>query len=103
VPYTKGFSTPKDRADHLQKHRGEFGAITEVEYETMADEFLGGPRSRDTLECLRSDGALLRYNPVTGEFAILARDSTITTYFKPYWRPREPARAAQYFSAQCQQ
>jgi hypothetical protein len=76
------------------------GAQTAAEYQTKADEFLGGQRGKDTLECSRKDGALLRYNPVTGEFGVLA-NGVIKTYFKPFLR--QPARAAQYYRDQCNQ
>jgi hypothetical protein len=99
VAPTYKFGTPADLADHFQKHRVEVGATSEAEYEAKAAAFLGGQRGQHTLQCTRKDGALLRYNPITGEFGVLA-NGLIKTYFKPFMG--RPAMAAHYFQVECQ-
>ena len=55
----------------------------EVEYESRADRFLGGPRRVWTLECVRSNGDVVRYNLFTHELGVLGRGGIIRTYFLP--------------------
>lgn len=99
--YTGGFN-PAKLADHFKLHGADFGAATPAAYEAMADGFLGGPKSTTTLECIRPQGDILRYNPATEEFGVLAPNGEIRTYFKP--KPREHGFPTnrEYFNAQCQ-
>jgi pyocin large subunit-like protein len=78
------FETPADLTDHFDKHRGEFGALTEADYAALAEAFCCGSLGAHTEEHVRTtDGAILRYNRVTNEFGVLGSDGYIKTYFKP--------------------
>lgn len=68
---------------HFADHAHDFGAATDIEYEEMADIFLGGPAPIGAFECTRKHGDLVRYDPATNVLGVLAVDKTIHTYFKP--------------------
>jgi pyocin large subunit-like protein len=70
-------------SDLFQRHSSDFGAISIDDYETMADAFLGGPRDPTVLECIRTDGIIVRYNTVTNDFGAIGSDNIIRTFFKP--------------------
>ena len=74
---------PNERAIHYAKHRADFPAITEVQYEQAAERFLLAPLHSDLLECKRQRGDIVRYDKVTGEFAVLSATGMIRTYFRP--------------------
>lgn len=86
--YTKGFVSAHQRADHFQKHGTDFGLRTEDEYETAADEFMGGPRGPKTHECVVPKGSsragrVVRYDEGTDQFGILSPEGYILTYYRP--------------------
>ena len=73
---------------HYLKHKYEFGDITQNEYLDGARVLLNSAPERDTLEKIRANGDILHYRVSTGEFAVMARDGRIRTYFKTnykYW------------------
>lgn len=70
--------------EHIDKHRVDFGAASEMEYLQQADDFMTGPLALGTLEAVRlRDGALVRFNPDTDEFGVLHADGFLGTYFRP--------------------
>ena len=85
IPHTNGFRDTGLRFQHWSDHSSDFGGLTVLEYERMADEFLSMPRLRARLfECSRPrNQALVRYDLTTDSFGILSRDGTIQTFFKP--------------------
>lgn len=75
VLQTKGFH-PSELADHFMKHvllGREFKVSSALEYERLADGFLGGIRRPSTHECKRRGGDLVRYDRVTEEFGASMR------------------------------
>ena len=73
---------------HYLKHGYQFGNITQEEYLENARVLLNAPVGADILEKTRSNGDVLHYRISTGEFAVMARDGRIRTYFKTdyqYW------------------
>ncbi|MDD5291759.1 MAG: hypothetical protein PHY46_01045 [Candidatus Omnitrophica bacterium] len=73
---------------HYAKHKHEFGDITQQEYLSMARLLLNSAAGRDILEKARRNGDILRDRVSTGEFAVMAKDGRIRTYFKTdykYW------------------
>ena len=82
MPLTRGFA-PKELGRQFKKHGQEFKAATAVDYQALADAFLGGPLSSPCLQCKRKDGDVVRYNPVSNEFGILSQTRQIITFFKP--------------------
>lgn len=76
------FSTAQERALHFQKHGREFKAATEVEYEQMADAFMGQPMTITTRECIRPQGIdRLRFNVANDHFGAAIVASTIIKTF----------------------
>jgi hypothetical protein len=80
---THGFADNIRRLTHFGDHAADFGAATDLEYEQMADAFLGGPPPSGAYECTRIQGDLVRYNPVTNELGVISITKVIHTYFKP--------------------
>jgi pyocin large subunit-like protein len=84
MAYTKGFGGDKPRASHAQAHAADFAAATPVEYERLADEFLGGPLKCGVAQAIRcEDGDMLRYEPRSNTFGVLTATGVIRTFFKP--------------------
>src|ERR1022692_3202886 len=71
--------------EHYNNHVEELGVkgMGPDEYQERADEFLGTQKPQGVLECFRSGGDMVRFNPATDEFGILSRSGFIRTYFKP--------------------
>jgi len=80
---TNGFESAEQLRLHFRKHGGDFGASNAINYEQMADSFLGGNRQEGVHECVRLCGARLRYDPSSEEYGVLDAQATIRTYFKP--------------------
>jgi len=73
---------------HYNKHKYEFGDISQEEYLNNARLLLNSAPSGDILEKRRSNGDVLHYRVSNSEFAVMARDGRIRTYFKAdykYW------------------
>ena len=83
MSFTKGFSDALLRQRHFDKHRLHFQVLTALEYEALADQFLGGPLPQSAFECERANGDVVRYDPTTNEFGILCQHNCIVTYYKP--------------------
>jgi pyocin large subunit-like protein len=102
VPLTKGFRDDVERGDHFDKHGREFGVLDPVEYESMADIFLGGAKPSSTLECRRtSNGDLIRYDPLRNWFGVLGSDNSIRTFFMPVQSKHRKPTHLKYFHAEC--
>jgi pyocin large subunit-like protein len=83
-----GNFAPGQLEAHYLKHRYQFGNITQEEYLENARALLNAPAGDDILEKRRTNGDILHYRPSTGEFAVMAGDGRIRTYFKAdyqYW------------------
>ena len=85
------FATSTKRDEHFFDHGSEFGAANEFEYETMAGTFLVQAKPIQVLECVRSRGDILRFDPITDQFGVLSGDGFIRTYFKPVPCAKLPA------------
>jgi len=73
---------------HYLKHKHEFGDILKQEYLSNARILLNSAPGKDILEKRRTNGDVLHYRVSTGEFAVMAVDGRIRTYFKTdynYW------------------
>lgn len=109
LQYTRGFIDNATLLLHFDKHvtRGrEFTYATAVEYEEHADQFLGGARSPDVEECVRTkrDGTVgdkLKYNRVSEEFGALANDNIIRSYFIPDLARHHKPTNLDYFEQAC--
>ena len=77
------FANSHERADLFKKHGADFGAKSDRQYEAMADAFLLGPKSSTALDYTRSQGDVVRFDPVTDEFGVLSATGEVRTYFKP--------------------
>jgi len=80
---TNGFESIAQLKRHFQEHGDDFGASNPDDYEQMADTFLGGDKPDTVLECPRSGGGKLRYDPAREAFGAVNGAGIIGTYFKP--------------------
>jgi hypothetical protein len=85
---------------HYAKHGDDFGAESIEEYASQADDFLTGDRGLGTLELVRSDGTVVRYNPDTDEFGLVSPDGVIYSYYKPDPAEHGYDTNLEYFNAQ---
>ncbi len=85
------------------RHGSEFSVATAVEYETLADAFLGVVKEDGTLECTRKSGELVRFNPRNDKFGILTVDGYVKTFMVIV--PLQNARQTnlEYFQWNCRQ
>lgn len=106
MPNTAGFRDATDLTEHYNLHGGDFRVVSELEYFEQADEFLGGPRQANTLECRRrcrdgSPGDLCRFNTVTEAFGVLSVHNLIRTYYVPDPAIHLEANNLAYFQREC--
>ena len=83
-----GDFAPGQLEAHYQKHGYQFGNITQDEYLAGARALLSAASDNDVFEKRRANGDILHYRASTGEFAVMAGDGRIKTYFKAdyqYW------------------
>ncbi|WP_309930729.1 RHS repeat-associated core domain-containing protein, partial [Arthrobacter sp. 1088] len=81
--YTAKFGGESYLADHFARHGSALGATSAAGYEKMAAEFLQGPISPSTIEKVRTNGDIVRFNSSTQEFGILSKDGVVRTYYVP--------------------
>ena len=84
IRYTRGFLSLVARSDHFVNHGVRLGINSEDEYESLADEFLGGPRKGTTLQFTRRwNGDIVRYDEVDDVFGVLSGDRFVRTFYRP--------------------
>jgi hypothetical protein len=78
-----GFRSSQAQREHYEKHRREFGRITNAEYlaraQSLRDTTVGGP----ILEVRRDDGTISRFNRTDGSFVAFDTNGTLRTFFRP--------------------
>lgn len=92
-----------DLVRHFARHGEEFRVETADEYERLADEFLTGPLRDGAMECLRSNGDLVRFDPRTDEFGVRAQAGHISTYLIARPLPHAGQTSVEYFQSNCKQ
>jgi len=76
------FANAVERALHFKRHGHEFQAADEIQYEAMADAFMGGPMSISTRECTRQNGTdRLRFNVANDNFGVAVVAAVIVKTF----------------------
>lgn len=97
-PYKWG--NPKTLQRHFKDHGADFGARTEDEYATMANDFFNNGKRYETK--IDDSGVIRIYDPKTNTFGSYNPDGTTRTFYKPtagvdYWK-RQPGieRSKQY-------
>jgi pyocin large subunit-like protein len=97
-----GFVDDGSRADHFKKHAGDFGAVSEDEYEKMAVAFLNGPVLTFILECIRKgNGDKIRFSLVSNSFGVMRKDGVIKTYFVADMKVHGRRTNLDYFYEEC--
>jgi hypothetical protein len=91
IALPKGFAAGR-LAEHFRKHAAEWAPpiSSEAAYLRQASDLLSFPPGGSILQKVRPNGDILRYNTATNEFASMASDGTIRTFFRPtdginYW------------------
>lgn len=98
------FANAQERALHFQKHGREFRAADEIQYEQMADAFMGGPMTLTTRQCIRPDQIdRLRFNIANDHFgAAIVQSTTLKTfYIVPFVRIHRRGGKVQFFAYEC--
>jgi len=80
---TNGFESIAQLNRHFSEHGSDFAASNSTEYEQMADAFLSGDKPETVHECVRPEGAKVRYDPASEAFGVVDGGGIIRTYFKP--------------------
>ena len=95
------FKHSYDLKRHFVRHGAEFGAASADEYEKLADAFMKDPCPRDVLECIRTNGDRVRFDPKTATFAILTTAGHLATFMivKPLSNSRQTP--LDYFHSNC--
>ena len=78
-----GFRTRELLAEHYRKHGEEFGRITMDEYLRGAQDLRDRAAGGATLEIVRDDGVVTRFDRSSGAFIAFGRSGVIRTYFRP--------------------
>ncbi len=86
--------------DHFNRHGADFGATSSAQYQQMADNFLTGPRGTNTLELVRPNGDVVRYDPTTDAFGVVSSNGTVRTYYVPDPAVHGYPTNLDYFNAQ---
>lgn len=100
------FRTLRRRNEHFQMHSprlAQYGIIvtTPEEYESKASQFLSSPGSISCRQCKNRNGDTIKFDGKTSEFASLASDQCIKTYFVPDPYEHMAPTNRQYFERQC--
>jgi hypothetical protein len=83
LKYTSGFD-PAALQDHSQRHGPRLKIFTDAsDYEERADALFVTPKPPGFMECVRLDGDLIRFDSTTEEYAVLAPNRMIRTYYLP--------------------
>ena len=82
MPLTNGFLNDDLLKRHFDKHRQLLGISTLEEYRTRADVFLGSPMQPPTLQCVRTQGDIVRLDPQTDECGVISADGIIRKFYK---------------------
>ena len=75
------FENIKKYYKHYNKHKVEFGNITEFEYLQKANNFINSS-GKNVLSRTASNGDILQFNTKTNEFSIVTKEGIIRTYHK---------------------
>jgi pyocin large subunit-like protein len=94
------FKHRHDLQRHFVRHGEEFGSASADEYERRADAFMIGPLRDGAMECRRG-GDLLRFDPRTAEFGVLAVGGNIRTFMIVRPLPSARQTALEYFQSKC--
>jgi len=78
-----GFRSRRSFEEHFEKHGAEFGDIDRDTYLALAQELRDRPLDAVTLEIVRRDDVITRFDRRHGAFGAYNSDRTIRTYFRP--------------------
>ncbi len=98
------FANADERAIHFQRHGHEFGAGNELQYETMADAFMGAPMTLTMRECVRPNGThRVRLNVANKHFgvAVVVAGIILTFYIVPLHKLIRRGGIANFFVYEC--
>src|SRR5262245_25491896 len=79
---TKTKTAAQNAFKHFKDHGADFGAKNALDYVRQAQNFLRNPPA-GTLTRIRPNKDVVRYNPVTNTFGVMAPSGLPRTFFKP--------------------
>lgn len=68
---------------HFDKHGKSMGFSSKTEYEQHAIKFANTVDKKNCVSFIDKNGSTYKYNKKTNELAIINKDGTVITYFKP--------------------
>lgn len=100
------FRTLRKRNEHFQMHGArlaQYGIIVNSpeDYEAKAAQFLDSTGSVNCRQCKNREGDLIKFDSRTNEFASLASDEYIRTYYIPDPYEHMAPTNSRYFQRQC--
>ncbi len=97
VPFKHRYSLER----HFVRHGHEFHAASADEYERLAEAFMMEQLRAGALECRRTNGDLVRFDPRTNEFGVLSAAGHIATFMIVQPLPGDQQTPLQYFRSNC--
>lgn len=73
------FASAGKLTDHFVRHGADFGAKTAAAYQRQASRFLTGSPGKSVLQKTRANGDVVRYNPKTDQFGVIAKNGNLRT------------------------
>lgn len=68
--------------DHFHRHWGALWTTSATQYQNMANTFLNWKIWSNTLEIIRTNGDIVRYDPISNIFGVADKDGIIRTLYK---------------------
>jgi pyocin large subunit-like protein len=90
-----------DLERHFARHGEEFGALTALAYERLADNFMIKSLSGRIRECYRGNGDRVRFDPKTDTFGVMAASGYLATFMVVKSLAHSRQTATQYFESNC--
>jgi pyocin large subunit-like protein len=96
----KNVSSVENAYGHFKKHGGEFEDVqNSLQYVRKARDFFDNPTST-TLSHARTNGDVVRFDPVTDNFGVMTKAGTPRTFFRPDPAQHGYSTNLDYYNAQ---
>jgi hypothetical protein len=96
---TKSQTPAENALRHFRDHGKDFGALNATEYARMAANFLHSP-PQGVLTRVRSNGDIVRFDPVSDAFGVMDKNGAPRTFFRPDPAVHGYRTNMDYFNAQ---
>ena len=98
------FRTSEQRRKHFRKHGAKFGAVSAIQYEEFASNFLTAALNSHSEDCARrQNNDYIRFDSGNNVIGIISFDGFIKTYFKPDPAVHGFSTNRDYYLCECNQ